>query len=180
MRRSWPSLVAAVVDLIDGQRWNLSDQVQSALLRRPSVERGIFEFYGRKADPDFAAQMDIADQIEREWRGLVGSRKVQITGINAATGAAVSLPGAVAAVSDFRFDSNQVVLPGTNGLRLLVGEVREGAPVAGGKKATRLNEVRDFIAEKYPIGIPAGVTDKAIARATGASERTVRRARQHD
>jgi hypothetical protein len=47
--------------------------------------------------------------------------------------------------------------------------------VAKGKK---LDKVKAYIAETFPDGIPAGVTDKTIARDTGTSERTVRRARR--
>jgi hypothetical protein len=42
---------------------------------------------------------------------------------------------------------------------------------------TKAAAVRRHLASKYPNGIPAGVTDKVIALATGASERTVRRVR---
>ena len=53
-----------------------------------------------------------------------------------------------------------------------------GNQAAMRRKQTRKEQVRTYIADHYPRGIPAGVTDKDIARATGASERTVRRARQ--
>jgi hypothetical protein len=66
--------------------------------------------------------MHVAD---REWRDLLAKGKIQIAGINAATGAAVSLPAAVAAVSQFRFYTNEVVLPGDGGLRLLVEKVEQ-------------------------------------------------------
>jgi hypothetical protein len=45
------------------------------------------------------------------------------------------------------------------------------------RRVTKFETVRQHIALSYPKGIPADVTDKVIARATGASERTVRRAR---
>jgi hypothetical protein len=44
-------------------------------------------------------------------------------------------------------------------------------------RKTKLVTVQQYIAVNYPKGIPAEVTDKTIARATGVSERTVRRAR---
>jgi hypothetical protein len=44
-------------------------------------------------------------------------------------------------------------------------------------RETKLEAVRCYIVRTYPRGIPAGVTDNEIARQTGASERTVRRAR---
>jgi hypothetical protein len=46
------------------------------------------------------------------------------------------------------------------------------------RRETKLKKVRGYIAGKYPRGIPGDVTDKEIARNTGTSERTVRRARQ--
>jgi hypothetical protein len=58
MRRAWPSLIAAAVDLIDGRRWNLTpDQVRRALLLVPPNNRGIFELVMRKVDPTHAAAM---------------------------------------------------------------------------------------------------------------------------
>jgi hypothetical protein len=45
-------------------------------------------------------------------------------------------------------------------------------------RQTKLGVVQSYITRTYPSGIPAGVTDKAIARATGVSERTARRARK--
>jgi hypothetical protein len=47
----------------------------------------------------------------------------------------------------------------------------------GPKRETKIAAVQRYIASNYPTGIPAGVTDKAIARDTGVSERTVRRVR---
>jgi hypothetical protein len=46
------------------------------------------------------------------------------------------------------------------------------------KRQTKPEAVRQYIAHAYPEGIPAGVTYKAIAKATGTSERSVQRARQ--
>jgi hypothetical protein len=45
-------------------------------------------------------------------------------------------------------------------------------------RQTKLGAVQSYTTRTYPSGIPAGVTDKAIARATGVSERTARRARE--
>jgi len=45
------------------------------------------------------------------------------------------------------------------------------------RRHTKVDEVKAHLAAKYPDGVPAGMTDKAIARETGVSERTVRRAR---
>ena len=45
-----------------------------------------------------------------------------------------------------------------------------------GAKQTRREKVKLFIEEKYPSGIPPGVTYKQIANELGVSERTVRRA----
>jgi hypothetical protein len=45
-------------------------------------------------------------------------------------------------------------------------------------RETKLSAVQRHIAQTYPSGIPAGVTDKQIARDTRTSERTVRRARR--
>lgn len=56
-------------------------------------------------------------------------------------------------------------------------KTKPGALPPGTEKTTKLAEVRTYIAEQYPNGIPAGASNKQIARATGASERTVRRAR---
>lgn len=56
--------------------------------------------------------------------------------------------------------------------------IRAGNQSDSMRKETRIAAVRAYIAQTYPDRIPAGVTDKAIARATGASDRTVRRARQ--
>jgi hypothetical protein len=50
-------------------------------------------------------------------------------------------------------------------------------PRATGGKQTRQEAVRAYIDETYQGRIPAGVTNKEIARATGVGERTVRRAR---
>ena len=44
-------------------------------------------------------------------------------------------------------------------------------------RLTKAAAVKAFIAKTYPNGIPAGVTDKEIARDTKTSERTVRRVR---
>ncbi|MGH7053820.1 MAG: hypothetical protein ACREE4_00275 [Stellaceae bacterium] len=46
------------------------------------------------------------------------------------------------------------------------------------KKSSKLKKIQSHIAATYPNGIPAGVTDKMIANATGTSERHVRRARR--
>jgi hypothetical protein len=57
-------------------------------------------------------------------------------------------------------------------------------PAAAYPKQTKIVAARAFIAEKYPKGIPAGVTDKMIASQYGKekqaqiSERTIRRARK--
>jgi hypothetical protein len=45
-------------------------------------------------------------------------------------------------------------------------------------RETKLGAVQTYIARTYTQGLPAGVTDKVIAKATGVSERTVRRARK--
>lgn len=45
-------------------------------------------------------------------------------------------------------------------------------------KSTKRTDVQAYIAKMYPRGIPGDVSDKVIAKATNASERTVRRARQ--
>jgi hypothetical protein len=61
---------------------------------------------------------------------------------------------------------------------------RLAAPDSGFTKATKTSAVKAFIVEKYPRGIPPGVSDKTIAREFGdhtkttVSDRTVRRARR--
>jgi hypothetical protein len=178
--RHWPSLIAAAADLIDGRRWNLTPgQVRQALLIMPSTFRGVFEYYGRKADPGFAARADVTHQIEAAWRDLVGAGEILIAGTNAATGATVSLPAAVAAAANFRFDANEVVLPGVGGARVLVGAVSERktgeAERARPKKMSGAGIVRNYVATTYPDGIiPADITYKHIARATQTTEGMVR------
>jgi hypothetical protein len=66
-------------------------------------------------------------------------------------------------------------------LREVVLELWPDAPpsnsVPAAKKATKIDAAKAYIAQHYPDGIPAGVTDKQIARDAGVSDRTVRRAR---
>ncbi len=130
-RVAWPSLVAAAIgDLIDIQRLNLTaDQARVALLRRPSGgDRGIFEYYGRAADPDFAAAADAADQIECDFRALVRAGKIAIRGVNAATGAPTILQPGAAAIAALDFSANEVALSGGGALRLVAVQVTTEAP----------------------------------------------------
>lgn len=50
-------------------------------------------------------------------------------------------------------------------------------PMTARRKRTKQDEVADYIKSQFPGGVPAAMTDKAIARAVGADPRTVRRAR---
>jgi hypothetical protein len=144
--RHWPSLIAAAVDLIDGRRWNLTpDQVRRALLLVPSGGAWLAVQYGRTVDPGFGAALDTAFQIERAWRGLLGSNdKIRIAGISATTGDPVTLPATVAAVAIFRFDANEVVLPGKDGARLIVTEIKERDGDGEGKSARRSSREKPF------------------------------------
>jgi hypothetical protein len=158
MARSWPSLVAMAVDLIDWRRWNLSvEQFQfllkageagrshpwnnalyppgKVLLRHPNG--GGFSWGGRAFKPDtdglVTAPADAAkdmavhgfrpwcilDQVEREFRVLFRSGKIELRGVDSTTGAAKSLPAEVAPIAIFRFDANEIKLPGAGALRLV-------------------------------------------------------------
>ena len=169
MARSWPSLVATAVDLIDWRRWNLSvEQFQfllkageagrshpwnnalyppgKVLLRHPNG--GGFSWGGRAFKPNtdglVTAPVDAAkdmaahgfrpwcilDQVEREFRVLFRSGKIEIRGVDATTGAAKSLPARVASIVVFRFDANEIELLGAGALRLVaisVGRSTSGA-----------------------------------------------------
>jgi hypothetical protein len=179
--RRWPSLIAAVVDLIDWRRWNLTpDQGRDILLRAPLVGRG--EFSPAAVQGPAKELMDISNRIDREWRELLSSDKLRIEGINSATGSMVSLPGAIASMAYFSFGPGVLVLPGADGACVLVAAVIEQSAGAPSPKRTRITAVQDYLAEQYPNCLPISVPVKQIAHATGVSENTVRRAlkmRQH-
>lgn len=83
----------------------------------------------------------------------------------------------------FSFGPGVLTLPGADSACVLVAAVIEQSAGAPPPKRTRIAAVQDYLAEKYPGGLPIGVPIKRIAHATGTSENTVRRAlkmRQHN
>jgi hypothetical protein len=204
MARSWPSLVAAAVDLIDWRRWNLSvEQFQfllkageagrshpwnnvlyprgKVLLRHP--DGGGFSWGGRafKADTDglVTAPVDAAkdmvdhgfrpwcilDQVEREFRVLFRSGKIEIRGVDATTGAAKSLPARVASIAVFRFDANGIELPGAGGLRLVAISVERGTsePSGSGRRGAYKGKLALYMRGLKPARL-AALSDDDVAR----------------
>lgn len=75
--RQWSSLIAAVVDLIEWRRWDLTpDQGRDIVLRAPFVGRG--EFSEKAVQGPAKELMDISNWIDREWRDLLRSDKLRI------------------------------------------------------------------------------------------------------
>lgn len=137
--RRWSSLIAALVDLIDWRRWNLTpDQGRDIILRAPLVGRGVFS--PAAVQGPARELMDISNQIDREWRDLLSSEKLRIEGINPSTGVPVSLPGAVAAMAAFSFGPGVLVLPGADGACVLVAAVIEQSAGAPPPKRTPIAE----------------------------------------
>jgi hypothetical protein len=76
----------------------------------------------------------------------------------------VKLPSAVAAIANFRFDANEVVLPGIGGARLIgitVTMSDKGGPPAGPKRRSKIAEVPAFAAAQWPSHYAARPRKKA-------------------
>jgi hypothetical protein len=124
----------------------------------------------------------LAEYEKTEWTAgvAIGRLPLHTPPRPIARKATADVSGAELAWEEFRDDLIRFELPAGT----MPKPMQRQKPAVDGKfKLTKLANVRVFFDENYPEGIPAGLSDKAIARLVSdyakvqISERTVRRAR---